>query len=175
MVELVLLKNKDLGLNRQTLEALPYAVVGDSIEGSLSGGTIWGDGAGGATGYLQLDTHIVPHGQQLKILFLRVTTTDTGGAIFRIRQTNPAAAGTTGTVEAFPVVGSVPPFLAGLSDVRDYPMLEAAGAEVLHGSLKDPIHVLEGSIDFQLMGYQISPSSNRYGLTWWGVEETPEG
>lgn len=166
---------KDLGLNRQVLDSLPTAVVGGVHEGSLSGATnIWGDVAG-VTGYLELDNHIVPHGKQLKILFLRVWTSDTGGAVFQIRQTNPSAAGTTGTVEAYPVVGSVPPYANGSTIVRDYPMIEAAGAEVLHGSLKDPIHVLEGSIDFRLMGYQVSPSSNRYGLAWWGVEETPEG
>jgi hypothetical protein len=167
MVELILQKNKDLGLNRQVLEALPTAVVGGAFEGSLWNQIGWG-------GFWVLLNHIVPHGQQLKILFLRVTTSDAGGALFQIVQTNPAAAGATGAVEAFPVVGSVPPFTAGATAVRDYPTLEAAGAEVLHGSLKDPIHVLEGSIDFRLQGFQVGPSSNRYGLVWWGVEETSE-
>jgi hypothetical protein len=83
-------------------------------------------------------------------------------------QTNPTATGQTGNVEAYPVVGSVP------EGVRDYPMLEAAGSEVLRGSLKDPVHVLEGSIDFRLLGYEAGPTSNRYGLVWWGVEKTPE-
>lgn len=164
---------KDLGLNRQVLDALPYAVVGGLWEGSLDNAGNYFEDTNPT--YLLMDNHVVPNGQQLKILFLRVMTTDTGGALFSIVQTNPATAGLTGTIEAFPVVGSVPPFTAGLSVVRDYPMLEAAGAEVLHGSLKDPIHVLEGSIDFRLLGFQVSPSSNRYGLVWWGVEETSEG
>lgn len=168
MVELVLNKVKDLGLNRQVLDALPTAVVGGAFDGSIWSGIAWGS-------WWTLLNHVVPHGQQLKILFLRVTTTDAGGATFQIVQTNPATAGLTGTVEAFPVVGSVPPYVNGASAVRDYPALEAAGAEVLHGSLKDPIHVVEGSVDFRLLGFQIGPSSNRYGLVWWGVEETPEG
>lgn len=124
-------------------------------------------------GFWTLLNHVVPHGQQLKLLFLRVSTTDAGGASFSIRQTNPSAVGQTGTVEAFPVVGSVPPYVAGTT-VRDYPMLEAAGAEVLHGSLRQPIHVFEGSIDFILNGAQVGPSANRYSVTWWGVEETQD-
>lgn len=167
MVELVLSKIKDLGLNRQVLDALPTAVVGGAYEASIWNNILWGN-------FMTLLNHIVPHGQQLKLLFLRIGTSDANGAVFQILQTNPAVAGLTGTVEAFPVVGSVPPYTAGLTAVRDYPMLEAAGAEVLHGSLKDPIHVLEGSIDFRLLGFQVGPSSNRYSLTWWGVEETPE-
>lgn len=162
MVELIMQKLKDLGLNRQVLDALPTAVVGGAFDGS-----IWVNVATG--NFWELLNYIVPHGQQLKLLFLRVSTTDAGGALFQIRQTNPTALGQTGTVEAFPVQGSVP------SGVRDYPMLEAAGAEVLHGSLKDPIHVFEGSVDFMLLGFQAGPSTNRYGLVWWGVVETPEG
>jgi len=153
---------KDLGLKREVMDALPYAVVGGAYEGSLV--TV---GVGlGAT--MELLSHIVPAGHQLKILFLRVATTDAGGATFRIVQSNPASLGATGAVEAFPVVGSVP------SGIRDYPMLEAAGAEVLHGSLRDPIHVLEGSIDFQLEGFQPVAGANRYTLTWWGVESFAE-
>jgi hypothetical protein len=86
--------------------------------------------------------------------------------MFRIVQSNPAATGATGTVEAHPVVGSVP------SGVRDYPMLEAAGAEVLHGSLVDPVHVLEGSVDFQLEGFQPVAGANNYEIVWWGCEES---
>lgn len=135
MVELILNKLKDLGLNRQVLDALPTAVVGGAFEGS-----IWYPI--GIANFWELLNHVVPAGQQLKLLFLRIETTDAGGALFQIRQTNPTVAGQTGTVEAFPVMGSVP------SGIRDYPMLEAAGAEVLRGSLKDPICVLEGSVDF---------------------------
>lgn len=168
MVELEMSKLKDLGLNRQVLDSLPTAVVGGAFDGSIWNNVLWGN-------WWTILNHVVPNGHQLKILFLRVTTTDSGGVTFQIRQTNPASAGLTGTVEAYPVQGSVPPFTDGLTTVRDYPMLEAAGAEVLHGSLKDPIHVLEGSIDFRIQGFQAGPSNNRYGLTWWGVEETPEG
>jgi len=74
--------------------------------------------------------------------------------------------GQTGGVEAYPVVGNVP------SGVRDYPMLEAAGAEVLHGNLRQPIHVLEGSIDFNILNAVASPAE--YGIAWWGVEKHME-
>lgn len=164
MVELELQKLKDLGLNRQVLDALPTAVVGGAYEGS-----IWATIATG--GFLVLLNHIVPAGQQLKLMFLRIETTNQNGARFAIVQTNPTAIGQTGAIEAFPVNGAVP------SGVRDYPMLEAAGAEVLVSSngLRDPIHVFEGSIDFRLQGFLVGPGTNRYGLVWWGVEETPEG
>ena len=170
MVELVMQKLKDLGLNRQVLDALPTAVVGGSFIGSL-----WRTLAMG--GFWKQLNHVVPAGQQLKLLFLRVVTSNTNGTMFAITQTNPSVIGQTGTVEAFPVKGSVPPFTAGAIAVRDYPWLEAAGAEVLHGSLKDPIHVFEGSVDFLVLGgpQMLGPSVNIYGITWWGVEETPEG
>jgi hypothetical protein len=158
---------KDLGLNRTVLDALPTAVVGGAHEGSLWNTII-------TDGYAVLLNHIVPNGQQLKMLFMRVFTTNANGCRFAIVQINPAAQGQTGTVEAFPVVGSVPPYSAGLTAVRDYPMLEAAGAEVLHGSLRDPIHVFEGSIEFRLLGYLPGPADERYGFVWWGVEETQE-
>jgi len=162
MVELVLNKIKDLGLNKQVWDALPTAVVGGAWEGSFTSPL-------GADEYKTVLNHIVPAGQQLKILFLRVWTQETSGARFSIVQTNPTAAGQTGEVEAYPVKGSVP------SGVRDYPMLEAAGAEVLHGSLRDPIHVLEGSIDFRILGATPSPATgSKYALVWWGVEETAE-
>ena len=150
---------KDLGTKQEVMDSLPYSVVGGAFDGSLSTVAV----ALGAN--LTLLNHIVPAGKQLKILFLRVATTDAGGAEFRIVQTNPTVAGTTGTTEAYPVVGSVP------SGVRDYPMLEAAGAEVLHGSLRDPVHVLEGSIDFQLIGFQPVAGANKYTISYWGVED----
>jgi len=133
------------------MEALPYAVVGGAWEGSLTENY---------DKYTAL-THVVPAGQQLKILFLRVWTQDPNGAKFSIVQTNPAE-GQPG----YPVVGSVP------EGVRDYPMLEAAGAEVLHGSLKDPIHILEGSINFNILFAKATPY--HYGIVWWGVEKIPE-
>lgn len=152
---------KDLGLKREVMEALPYAVVGGAWEGTLSETIPTG-------GYKTLLNHVVPAGSQLKMLFLRVWTSDSGGARFCIYQANPAAPGQTGETEAYPAVGSVP------EGVRDYPFLEAAGAEVLHGSLKDPVHVLEGSVEFRLLGYESGPSGNRYGIVWWGVQQTQE-
>ena len=149
---------KDLGLQREVLDALPYAVVGGAWKGTF-------DEPQDTFTMLQ---HIVPAGQQLKILFLRVWTQEPGGAKFSIVQTNPIAAGLTGAVEAYPVVGSVP------QGVRDYPMLEDAGAEVLHGSLRDPIHVLEGSIDFKLQHTPTPATGHYYGIAWWGVEKIPE-
>lgn len=160
MTEMVLHAAKDLGLQREVMESLPYAVVGGAYEGSL-GTTL---ALGSSTTLL---THVVPAGKQLKMLFLRVWTESPSGAVFSIVQTNPTAAGQTGSTEAYPVVGSVP------SGVRDYPMLEAAGAEVLKGSLKDPVHVLEGSIDIKLLGYAAA-SPYRYGVVWWGVEADME-
>jgi len=153
---------KDLGLQKEVMDALPYAVVGGAYEGSF-------DSPLGADEYKTILNHVVPAGQQLKILFMRIFTQETSGARFRIVQTNPTATGQTGDVEAYPVVGSVP------QGVRDYPSLEAAGAEVLHGSLRDPIHVLEGSIDFQILGPTPSPATgSKYTFVWWGVEKIPE-
>ncbi len=151
---------KDLGLQQFVMEALPYAVVGGTWMGSFDVGI---DGAA----VQAVLNHIVPAGQQLKMLFLRVWTQSENGAKFYIIQTNPAAAGTTGTTEAFPVVGSVP------SGIRDYPMLEAAGAEVLRGSLVDPVHVFEGSIEFRIMG-PVDATGSRYQISWWGVEKIPQ-
>jgi hypothetical protein len=160
MTQFTLHKVKDLGLQREVSEALPYAVVGGAWEGSF-------ETALAKDEYKTVLNHVVPAGKQLKLLFLRVWTQESGGARFSIVQTNPTAVGQTGDVEAYPVVGSVP------EGVRDYPMLEAAGAEVLRGSLKDPVHVLEGSVEFRILG-AVTPSSSRYGITWWGVEKTPE-
>ena len=153
---------KDLGLEQTVLDALPYAVVGGAEDGSLTGPI--------ADGSLKtLLNHIVPAGHQLKILFLRVWTQEVTGARFRIYQTNSAIAGQTGTTEAFPVVGNTP------SGVRDYPFLEAPGAEVLRGSLRDPVHVCEGSIIFDILGATPVPATGgRYGIVWWGVESIPE-
>jgi len=174
---------KDIGLQREVEEALPYAVVGDAWEGSFIAHPMYDD-----LYYTPLN-YVVPAGHQLKILFLRVWT-QAAGARFSIVQTNPTRLGDTGITEAFPVVGSVPP--ATLVPVpvppiavRDYPMLEAAGAEILHGSLVDPIQVLEGSIDFNILalwpGVDPAAGANpaaftelRYGITWWGVIKIPE-
>ena len=162
MVEFFKKLVKDLGLKREVFEALPTSVVGDAWEGSF-------DSPLGPDEYRTVLTHIVPSGKQLKILFLRVWTQESSGARFAIVQTNPTAAGQTGSVEAHPVVGSVP------EGVRDYPFLEAAGAEVLRGSLKDPVHVLEGSVDFRILGPTPSPATgSKYSVVWWGVEDVPE-
>ena len=153
---------KDIGLQREVFEALPYAVVGGAWESSFP------SPLGADAEYTPL-IHVVPSGHQLKLLFLRVWTQEAIGAIFSIEQTNPTAAGQTGAVEAFPVVGSVP------SGVRDYPMLEAAGAEALRGSLEMPVHVLEGSINFNVLGATPAPATgSRYSITWWGVQKIPE-
>ncbi len=154
---------KDIGLQREVEEALPYAVVGQTYQGSFTAQTDL---------YTAL-IHIVPTGKQLKILFLRVWTQEPGGAIFQIVQTEPSAAltdaeVTAGKTEAYPVVGSVP------SGTRDYPMLEAAGAEVLRGGLETPVHVLEGSINFNVLYTPETATGSRYSITYWGVQKIPE-
>lgn len=155
--------HKDLGRQTEVMDALPYAVVGGAFYGSFSSPL--------ASAALRTPlNHVVPNGQQLKILFLRFWTEEDVGAKFRIFQTNPTATGQTGTVEAYPVVGSVP------AGARDYPFLEAAGSELDHGSLSDPIHVCEGSIDFSIEGATPSPATGaRYGVVWWGVEKNHSG
>lgn len=172
---------KDIGLQREVEEALPYAVVGEAWEGSFQANMYDGQ-------YYTPLNYVVPTGHQLKILFLRVWTQESFGARFSIVQTNPAAQDLVGAAAAFPVVGSVPPgspptLTAAVTAVRDYPMLEAAGAEILHGSLKDPIHVLEGSIDFNILAQSpgaTNPATagnatgSRYGMVWWGVIKIPE-
>jgi len=149
---------KDLGIKQMVLDALPYDVVGEAYQGSFDA----------PTDLFTALNHIVPTGHQLKLLFLRVWTQEAGGAVFSILQTNPVAPGPTGTVEAHPVVGSTP------TGVRDWPMLEAAGAEVLRGSLIDPIHVLEGSIDFSIHFSPTPATGARYSIAWWGVQAIPD-
>jgi len=174
---------KDIGLQREVEIALPYAVVGGAWEGSLDTQPMYDN-----LYYTPLN-YVVPAGHQLKILFIRVWT-QANGARFSIVQTNPAAQDLVGAAAAFPVVGSVPPgspptTTAAVTAVRDYPMLEAAGAEILHGSLVDPIHVLEGSIDFNILalwpGVPLEVGANpanhtgvRYSIDWWGVIKIPE-
>lgn len=153
---------KDLGDQSEKMDALPYAVVGGSWEGSFTSAIASG-------GLRTVLNHIVPHGRQVKVLFMRVWTQEAAGARFRVYQTNPTATGQTGTTEAYQVLGAVP------SGVRDYPFLEAPGAEMAHGSLIDPIHVLEGSITFDILGATPNPATgSRYGFVWWGVQKDPE-
>lgn len=156
MVEYYMKMKKDLGLQRQVMDSLPYAVVGGAWEGSFTA----------VSNLFTALSRIVPNGQQLKILFLRVWTQNANGAKFSIVQSNPTATGQTGSIEAFPAVGSVP------SGTRDYPMIEAAGAEVLRGSLEDPVHVFEGSVTFNIL-YILGPlTGDRYSVTYWGVVKT---
>jgi len=158
---------KDLGLQREVFEAYPYAVVGGAYEGSFVAAM-----AGAA--YFTALNYVVPHGQQLKLLFLRICTQEAGGARFSIVQTNPVAAGATGTTEAYPVVGSVP------SGARDYLLLEAPGEELSRGGLVDPVHVLEGSIDFRILaqfpGALVPGAATgaRYNIAFWGVIKVAE-
>jgi len=179
MVQIFKKLYKDIGLQREVEDALPYAVVGGAWEGSFIAQPMYDD-----LFYTPLN-YVVPTGQQLKILFLRVWTQEPSGARFAIIQENPSTTGLTGTVEAYPVVGNVPPG-AGVTDTataRDYPMLEAAGAEVLTGSLVEPVHVLEGSIDFNILALWPGAAAaaaagdftgSRYGIAWWGVIKVPE-
>lgn len=171
---------KDIGLQREVEDALPYAVVGGAWEGSFENEPMWGDGVDPLVDvfYYTALSHVVPAGQQLKVLFLRVWTQANGGARYCVYQTNPAV-GAQGVTIELPVVGNVPPFTAGVA-ARDYPMLENAGAEVITGSLIEPVHVLEGSIEFRVLALWPGAAANlphtgdRYGITWWGVEKVPE-
>lgn len=145
---------KDMGLEREVMDALPYNIVRGQWEGSFEGANVT------AT----LINHIVPARHQLKILFMRIWTQAAGGARFSIVQTNPTAVGQTGTVEGYPVVGHAP------AGAVDYPMLEAAGAEVLHGNLRQPVHVVEGSVDFRILNTPTPATLARFSFVWWGVE-----
>jgi len=158
MTQFNMLQVKDTGLKREVMDSLPYAVVRGTWEGSFQNANVT------AT----LLNHIVPAGKQLKILFLRIWSQAAGGAIFQIVQTNPTGLLQTGTIEGFPVVGSAP------AGVVDYPMLEAAGAEVLHGGLRDPVHVVEGSIDFRILNTPTPATLARFNITWWGFEDLME-
>lgn len=152
MGEFTQLKVKDAGLQRKVVDSFPYAVVGGVWMGSFE---VAVDGAA----VQSVLNHVVPAGQQLKMLFLRVWTQSENGAKFYIIQTDPGT-GNTGN----PMVGSVP------TGIRDYPMLEAAGSEVLRGGLRDPVHVFEGSIEFRIMG-PVDATGDRYAISWWGYEK----
>jgi hypothetical protein len=146
---------KNLGDKNFEFERLPY--------GNMRRGTF--KGSFESSGQQILDRHVVPAGQQLKLLFMRWWTENTDGCNFEIVQTNPTAVGQTGNVEAFPVLGSVP---AGTVDL---PMLPNAGQTVAWGGLKEPLHVFEGSVDFILQNVDPAQAGgSRYGLAWWGIE-----
>ena len=143
----------DKGKKQLIKDFLPY---GDIVKG-----------AGKATYQTSGDKHLasilIPGGHQLKLLFLRVWTQTPTGAIFEIQQTAQP-----GDLGASPPGGIHHPTVA--SAFRDYPMLEAAGAEILGPQPLDaPIHVLEGSVDLYIQNAVASPYY--YGWAYWGVVE----
>ena len=164
-MEQIHLQKKDLGTQRMVMDALPYKVVGNSYDGSFTAPML------NANVFQVMMNYIVPSGRQLKIMFMRYSAGE--AANFRITQTNPTALGTTGAVEAFPVVGSVP------SGVRDRMRISAAAAQAPtggqftdRGRFEQPVHVLEGSIDFLIVGpTPLAPTANRYSFSWWGVDQ----
>jgi len=142
----------NLGENIIQDKMLPYEVVRGTFKASFDADRT----------DVVLDNVVVPKGRQLKLLFLRFATQYESGAKLDIRQTNPAVAGQTGNVEAYPVLGKAP------AGYVDHVMLESAGAEVIGPvNLENPIHVLEGSVDFILQYAYASPS--KYILAWWGT------
>lgn len=142
--ENVVLKFKDEGLKSYVDAKLPY---GNMKRGAWFGTFQANVGIGQ---WANIHSIQMTAGKQLKLLFLRVWTQDSNGAIFRITQTGGD-------------VGGAP------DGVVNYPMLEGAGAEVLGPcSLQNPIHVLEGSVVISI--YQPQASPDYYGITYWGVE-----
>ena len=148
-------KLKDLGLMTYTDEQLPYGYI---YKGAWKGtvdvvSTAWFKIP--ATGGLPVSGHYTPIGQQMKMLFLRVWTANSGGAAFAIRQIGgPANATARGVTN-----GTI-----------DYPYLEGAGAEVLTGTMKAPIHVTEGTLEFYI---EEPAQATEYGVAWWGCEAPP--
>ena len=148
-------KAKDLGYGDYTDPQLPYGYI---YKGAWKGtvnvaSTDWF--LVPITGGLPVSGHYTPSPQQMKMLFLRVWTANSGGAAFAIRQiggsTNATARGTRdGTI--------------------DYPYLEGAGAEVLTGTMEAPIHVTEGTLEFYI---EEPAQATEYGLAWWGCEAPP--
>lgn len=170
-MEMIILKKKDIGLERIIDDVLPYAVVDGGFEGSLQA-ALMNDAQ-----FIVLSSHIVPHGQQLKILYLNLFTENALGR-FQVIQTNPSAAGLTGAVEAFPVRGSVPPYIANANSVRDIALVSAAQnfGQFPRGpqTLEDPVLVLEGSIQIRMYGAVAVAGANHFGCSWWGVEKDLE-
>ena len=155
MPELHEIENMKYDLGKKTLvkDVLPY---GEIVKGA-------GKGTFQESGDKHLASILIPGGQQLKLLFLRVWTQEPTGAIFEIVQTAQ-----TGDIGSSPPGGIHHPTVT--SAVIDYPMLEAAGAEVIGPQPLDaPIHVLEGSIDIYIQDAKASPYY--YGWAYWGVVE----
>lgn len=152
-MELIAIENikYDKGKKELIKDFLPY---GDIVKGA-------GKATYEAGGDKHLASILVPGGQQLKLLFLRVWTQTPTGAIFEILQTAQ-----TGDLGSSPPGGIHWPAVA--SAFIDYPMLEAAGAEILGPQpLDSPIHVLEGSVDLYIQEAIASPYY--YGWSYWGV------
>ena len=135
-------KYYDLGQKKYREQQLPYAVVRGAWKGTFQAN--------------QNDAiilnHVVPAGQQLKLLFMRCWTEHPGGASFRVRST--AQAGDVGSAPH----GNI-----------DYPFVEAAGQDLVAGDLVGPVHVLEGSVDWMIQ-HAYAAGGNYYSIVWWGVE-----
>ncbi len=153
MPEIIAIENikYDKGKKELIKDFLPY---GDIVKGA-------GKATYTASGDKHLASIVILGGQQLKLLFLRVWTQTPTGAIFEIVQTSSIVD-----------LGSSPP--GGIhhplvpSAYIDFPMLEAAGAEVIGPQpLDSPIHVLEGSVDLYIQDAIASPYY--YGFSYWGV------
>jgi len=141
----------DKGKKTLIKDELPY---GDIVKGA-------GKGTYQTGGDKHLASILIPGGQQLKLLFLRVWTGEPTGAVFEIQQTAQA-----GDLGSSPPGGIDHPAVP--SAYIDYPMLEAAGAEVTGPQPFDsPIHVLEGSVDLYIQNAKASPYY--YGWSFWGV------
>ena len=117
------------------------------VRGSWKG-TLEADG-------MEVLKHTVASGKQLKLLFLRVWSEYTGTTVFKITQANGS-------------VGSAP------DGTVDYPMLEAAGSEVIGPvPLESPIHVLEGDVTVSIQEpTSAEAGASKFGVAFWGVEET---
>lgn len=153
MPEIIAIENikYDKGKKELIKDFLPY---GDIVKGA-------GKATYTASGDKHLASILIPGGQQFKLLFLRVWTQTPAGAIFEIHQTQQ-----TGDLGSSPPGGIHWPNVA--TAVIDYPMLEAAGAEIIGSQpLDSPMHVLEGSVDLYIQDAVASPYY--YGWSYWGV------
>ena len=153
MPEIIEIENMKYDKGKKTLvkDYLPY---GDIVKGA-------GKGTYQTGGDKHLASILIPGGQQLKLLFLRVWTFEPSGAVFEIQQTAQV-----GDLGSSPPGGIHHPTVN--SAYIDYPMLEAAGAEVIGPQpLDSPIHVLEGSVDLYIQNARASPYY--YGFAYWGV------
>lgn len=155
MPEVIEIENMkyDKGKKGLVKDYLPYGdIVKSAFKGTFE-----------SSGDKHLASIQIPGGEQLKILFLRVWTQTQTGAIFEILQTQGV-----GDLGSSPPGGIDHPSVT--SAYIDYPMLEAAGAEVIGPQpLESPIHVLEGSVDIYIQNAEASPYY--YGFAYWGVRQ----